>query len=457
MSRLHNIKCGLNLPMTGEPEQRIDGGREAGSVAVLADDYIGMRPRMLVDVGEQVKRGQKLFEDRKNPGVFFTSPGAGTVSAINRGARRALRSVVIDLSEGGAEGAAEVQYESYLGKDVTSLSSDEVRAALIESGLWTALRTRPFSRVPAVDTAPRSVFVTAHDTNPLAPDAALILSEQQEDFEAGLSVLSKLPSGGKVYLCKGAGSSVSAGSAGGVETHEFSGPHPAGTAGLHIHRIDPADRERVIWHIGYQDTAAVGHFFKTGKLSVERVVSLAGPQVSRPRLLKTRLGAPTATLTDGELKGGENRILSGSVLNGRAAMGEAEGYLGRYHNQVTVLKEGNERHFMGWLAPGFNKFSMLRMFASTLTPGKKYDFDTDLHGGLRGIVPLGSYEKVMGFSLMPTFLLRSLVANDMEKAEELGVLELDEEDVALCTFVCPSKNEYGVALREMLTRIEKEG
>ncbi|MCP4604017.1 MAG: Na(+)-translocating NADH-quinone reductase subunit A [Proteobacteria bacterium] len=454
---MHNIKRGLNLPITGEPEQKIDAGPKPGTVAILADDYLGMRPRMLVQVGDKIKRGQKLFEDRKNPGVFVTAPGTGTLSAINRGARRALRSVVVKLKEGGAKGSEEVQYESYSGKNPTSLSSDEVRAALIESGLWTALRTRPFSKVPAVDTAPRSIFVTAHDTNPLAPDAQVILAEQQADFEAGLSVLSKLANGGKVYLCKGAGSSVSAGSAGQVETHEFSGPHPAGTAGLHIHLIDPADMGRVVWHIGYQDTAAVGHFFKTGKLSVERVVALSGPQVNRPRLIRTRLGAPIAGLTNGELKAGENRILSGSVLNGRAAVGDEEGYLGRYHNQVTVLKEGNERHFLGWLAPGFNKFSMLRMFASKLIPGKKFDFDTDLNGGPRGIVPVGSYEKVMAFDLMPTFLLRSVVANDMEKAEELGVLELDEEDVALCTFVCPSKNEYGVALREMLTRIEKEG
>ena len=459
-SKLHVNKRGLNLPITGEPKQSIEGASTVGKVAILADDYIGMRPRMAVQVGDKVKRGQLLFEDRKTPGVLFTAPGAGTVSAINRGARRALRSVVVELdeSETNPTGAPEeVSYESFVGKDIAGLSSDEVRAALIESGLWTAFRTRPYSKVPAVDSTPRSIFVTAIDTNPLAPDAALIVAERSEDFESGLKVLSKLPEQGKVYLCKEAGSTVSAGSAQGVETHEFKGPHPAGTVGLHIHQIEPADRERVVWHLGYQDVIAIGSFFGTGKLSLERVVAIGGPKVSTPRLLRTRLGAAVDTIVDGETRPGENRVLSGSVLNGRDAMGESEGYLGRYHNQITVLKEGNERHFMGWLSPGGNKFSLIRIFTSAAMPGKKFDFDTDLHGGPRGLVPMGSYEKVMAMDLMPTFLLRSIIAGDVVKAEELGVLELDEEDLALCTFVCPSKNEYGVALREMLNRIEKEG
>ncbi len=454
----HIALRGLSLPINGEPEQKVDSGPKVSRVAILADDYIGMRPSMRVQVGDQVKLGQVLFEDRKTPGVLYTSPGAGTVSAINRGERRALRSVVIDLDEGDTPD--ETAYESYGGKEPASLSSDEVRAALIECGLWTSLRARPFSKVPPVDSSPRSIFVTAMDSNPLAPDADVVLKGNEADFESGLSVLAKLPDGGKVYLCKKVGSSLGAGgagSAGGVEVHEFDGPHPSGTAGFHIHTIEPADRERVMWHVGYQDVVAIGHFFRTGKLLTDRVVALSGPRTTKPRLLKTRLGASVDTLVSGETQGENNRVVSGSVFNGRKAEGESEGYLGRYHNQVTVLKEGNVRRFLGWLAPGFDKFSLLALFASKLAPGKKFDFDTDLNGGMRGIVPMGSYEKVMPFDLMPTFLLKSIVANDMEKAEELGVLELDEEDVALCTFACPSKNEYGTALREMLTRIEKEG
>lgn len=454
-SKIHISKKGLSLPITGAPEQKIETGRKVSRVALMADDYIGMRPAMKVQVGDKVKRGQVLFEDRKTPGVLYTSPGAGTVKAINRGERRAFRSLIIEIDEGDAP--EQVSFEGLIGKDLASLSSDQIRAALVDSGLWAAFRTRPYSKVPAADTAPRSIFVTAIDTNPLAPDPAIVLSDKKEDFEAGLTVLARLPEKGKVYLCKAAGSSVSAGSAGGVETHEFQGPHPAGNAGFHIHTVDPADRERVVWHVGYQDVAAIGHFFSKGKLSMERVISLAGPQVGKPRLIRTRVGACIDELLGGETKEGENRVISGSVFAGRGAVGEVEGYLGRYHNQVTVLKEGNERKLFGWLAPGLDKFSLLGLFASKLAPGKKFDFTTDLHGGQRGIVPVGSYEKVMPFDLMPTFLMRSIIANDLEKAEELGVLELDEEDVALCTFVCPCKNEYGVALRNMLNRIEKEG
>jgi Na+-transporting NADH:ubiquinone oxidoreductase subunit A len=454
-SKTHVTKRGLKLPINGEPEQRIDDGPKVSRVAILADDYVGMRPSMKVQAGDRVKLGQALFEDRKTPGVLFTAPGAGTVSAINRGERRAFRSLAIDLDEG--EAPEEVAYESFGSKDPAALSSDEVRAALIECGLWTSFRTRPMSKVPEVGSSPRSLFVTAVDTNPLAPDPAVALSGKEKEFEIGLSILSKLPDGGKVYLCKKVGSPISAGSAGGVEVHEFDGPHPSGTVGLHIHSIDPADRDRVMWHIGYQDVVAIGHFFMTGKLLVERVVAIGGPRATKPRLLRTRVGASVDSLVSGEVAGENNRVVSGSVFNGRGAMGEVEGYLGRYHNQITVLEEGNERQFFGWLAPGFDKFSLLRVFASKLVPGKKFDFTTDLNGGLRGIVPVGSYEKVMPFDLMPTFLLKSIVASDTEQAEELGVLELDEEDVALCTFVCPSKNEYGVKLREILTRIEREG
>lgn len=455
--KLHVSKRGLDLPITGAPEQKIENAPAPKFVAVLAADYVGMRPRMEVQVGDSVKRGQVLFEDRKMPGVFHTSPGAGTVAAIHRGERRALLSVVIELDEGNGQNPQEVAYESLRGKDPASLSADEVRAGLIESGLWTALRARPFSRVPSVETAPQAIFVTAMDTNPLAPDVAVVLGERQGDFETGLTVLSKLANGRKVFLCKEAGSSVTAGAAAGVETHEFKGIHPAGTVGFHIHTIYPVNQSRVVWHVGYQDVAAIGYFFKHGKLNFERVVALAGPRVKSPRLIRTRLGAAIDPMVSGGLKQGENRVISGSVWNGRAAMGEVTGYLGRYANQITVIEEGNKRKFLGWLTPGFGMFSTLRLFGSTLTPGKKYDFNTDLNGGKRGLVPLGGYEKVMPFDLMPTFLLRSIISKDMEKAEELGVLELDEEDVALCTFVCPSKNEYGVALREMLTQIEKEG
>ena len=238
---------------------------------------------------------------------------------------------------------------------------------------------------------------------------------------------------------------------------EFDGPHPSGTVGFHIHTLDPVDRNKTVWYVGYQDVIAIGVLFSTGNLDLERVVSLAGPVVTRPRQIRTRVGASLDEMVDGELEGGDNRVISGSVFAGRAASGEALGYLGRYHHQVSVIGEGRERRFLGWLAPGVDMFSVKPAFVSRLIPNKRFSFTTSTNGSPRAIVPIGSYEKVMPMDLLPTFLLRALVMHDVERAEQLGCLELEEEDVALLSFVDPGKADYGVHLREVLTTIEKEG
>jgi len=244
--------------------------------------------------------------------------------------------------------------------------------------------------------------------------------------------------------------------AGSIEVEEFKGPHPAGLPGTHIHFLDPVNRNKVVWHVQAQDVVAIGKLFVTGKLCCDRIVSLAGPQVKNPRLLRTRIGASIEELADGELQDGENRVISGSVLSGRVAGGSL-GFLGRYHQQITVLEEGNQREFLGWLTPGFNKFSLKKILFSALMPGKKFAFDTALNGGKRSVFPIGSYEKVMPMDIIPTYLLRSMMVDDVEEAEKLGCLELVEEDLALCTFVSPAKQDYGIVLRRNLTIIEKEG
>lgn len=453
---VHTIKKGLDLPIAGDPEQVIDGMRVPTRVALLADDYVGMRPTMLVQTGDRVKRGQALFEDKKTPGVLYTSPAAGTVTAINRGEKRAFQSVVVELDASEAKGDGEqVRFAAYSGKAPAGLSRDEIKALLIESGLWTALRTRPFSKVPAPETAPHAIFVTAMDTNPHAPNVELIVKGNEADFERGLVCVAKLTEG-RTYLCKARGAAIPANPNTGIQIEEFEGVHPAGTVGVHINRLSPVSHARTVWHLGLQDVIAIGRLFGTGKLDMERVIALAGPSVARPRLLRTRLGAATADLVSGELKEGEHRVISGSVLSGRTAMGEVFGYLGRYHQQVSVLREGREREFLGWLSPGTKKFSVLPAFASRFL-GSKFDFTTNTNGSPRAMVPIGMYEKVMPMDIIPTFLLRSLLIGDLEEAEKLGVLELDEEDVALCTFVCPGKHDFGVHLREMLNRIDKEG
>ncbi|MCH7909312.1 MAG: Na(+)-translocating NADH-quinone reductase subunit A [Candidatus Hydrogenedentes bacterium] len=456
----HVIKKGLDLPLGGAPEQTIEPGRAVASVAVLADDYVGMRPTMQVQVGDRVRRGQPLFEDKKSPGTVYTAPGAGTITAIHRGERRALRSVVIELTEterGDATTKDDLHpFESYTGKDPASLSRDEVRALLIESGMWASFRTRPFSKVPRIDAEPDAIFITAIDTNPLAADVDVVYAGNEEAFERGLLCIAKLREG-RLYLCKGLRSKINAGAYSGIQEERFGGPHPSGTVGLHIHLLDPVHRDKTIWHLNYQDVIAIGNLFITGELDVIRVVSLAGPSVKRPRLLETRIGARLDELTADELVDGEHRTISGSVLSGRTAQGDVEGYLGRHHHQISVLREGREREFLGWLGPGSKRHSVLNVFLSRLLPSAKYEFTTTTNGSARAMVPIGSYERVMPMDILPTFLLRSLIMGDVERAEKLGCLELDEEDLALCTYVCPGKYDYGPYLRKVLTTIEREG
>ena len=442
------IKRGLDLPITGTPAQRIEAARPVRSVAIVGFDYHGMKPTMNVQVGDRVKLGQVLFSDKKNPGVVFTAPGAGVVSAIHRGQQRVLQSVVIDL-----DGDEQETFASYSAAQLDTLDAQAVRDNLQQSGLWTALRTRPYSKVPAVDAVPSSIFVTAIDTHPLAADPALVIAEQAEAFEQGLKVLSRLA---RVFLCKAPGAALPGENLSQVKTESFAGPHPAGLAGTHIHFLDPVSANKTVWSIGYQDVIAVGKLFTTGQLSVERVVALGGPVVEQPRLLCTRLGACLNELTAGELKPGNNRVISGSVFGGRNARG-AFAYLGRYHQQVSCLAEGNDREMLHYLRAGVNKHSVLNVFVSKLMGGKRFDFTTTTNGSPRAMVPVGNYEKVMPLDILPTQLLRLLIVGDTEMAQKLGCLELDEEDLALCSYVCAGKYEYGPILRDNLTRIEKEG
>ncbi|MGI3130975.1 Na(+)-translocating NADH-quinone reductase subunit A [Halopseudomonas pachastrellae] len=442
------IKRGLDLPITGSPEQRIEDARPVRSVAVVGFDYHGMKPTMEVREGDRVKLGQVLFSDKKTPGVVFTAPAAGTISAINRGEKRVLQSVVIDI-----DGDDAVSFDAHSAATLEQLSDQQVRDQLVASGLWTALRTRPFSKTPAVDAKPSSIFVTAMDSNPLAADPVVIIKQHAAEFENGLKVLARMA---KVWLCKADGVSLPGESVSGVSTESFAGPHPAGLAGTHIHHLDPVGESKSVWQINYQDVIAFGVLFTEGRIWTDRYVALAGPQVEKPRLLKTRLGAQLDELTAGELKSGDNRLISGSVFGGRAARGPVA-YLGRFHSQVSVLKEGNERQMLHYLRAGVKKHSVLNIFVSKLNPSRLFDFDTSTNGSPRAMVPVGNYEMVMPLDILPTQLLRYLVVGDTDMAQKLGALELDEEDLALCSYVCAGKYEYGPILRDNLTRIEKEG
>jgi Na+-transporting NADH:ubiquinone oxidoreductase subunit A len=463
------ITKGLQLPIKGQPKQVIQTGASVDRVAIVADDYPFMKAKMLVNVGDQVKRGQRLFEDRKNPGVYFTASGAGEVTEINRGARRKLISVVIALNERERQGQPSDEdfqvFESYEKKSSSQMSSEAVRSLLIESGLWTALRARPMSQVPAVDSNCGALFVTAIDTNPLAANVNVVLEGKRDDFREGLTALAKLTTG-SVFVCQGPDSDLSSevDGVGNALLETFGGGHPAGLAGTHIHFLYPVNRTRVAWHIGYQDVITVGRLIKTGRIDVERVIALCGPSVLEPTLLQTRSGAEVSPLVEGNLPNTETRLIDGSVLFGRTMTGdlETEGFLGRYRQQVTAIAEGRERVLFGWLYPGGEKFSVTRAFFSSLMSGqfgggRQFNFTTSTNGSHRAMVPIGVFEQVMPLDIMATFLLRALVKDDLERAEALGCLELDEEDLALCTFVSPGKEDFGPALRRTLTEIWKEG
>lgn len=443
------IKKGLDLPITGEPTKEISEHTPT-HVALIGYDYIGMRPTMHVKEGDTVAKGQVVFEDKKRLGVKYTAPASGKVIAINRGERRVFESLVIEVAQGD-----EIGFKAHAKDSLAKLSREEVVAQLNDAGEWTAFRTRPFSRTPELDSTPSAIFVTATDTNPLCADPADIINANIDDFNSGLVVISILSP--KTLVCHGKTAPTKATNvAGSVEYHGFDGVHPAGNAGTHIHFLHPLARGVTVWTIGYQDVIAIGKLFTTGKIHTERTISLAGTVVKNPRLIKTHRGADLNALTNGELNDNDNRIISGSVLSGRKASG-AVAYLGRFHNQVSVLVEGRERPAMHFFTLGANRFSTLPIYISQFVKGKKYAFTTTTNGSPRAMVPIGSFETVMPQDYLPTQLLRSLIVGDIVEAVELGALELDEEDLALCTFVSPGKYEFGDILRDNLTRIEQEG
>lgn len=447
------IQRGLDLPIAGSPDQRVEAGPRLRSVAVLGGDYPGMRPTVHVVEGEQVRRGQLMFEDKKQPGVRFTAPAAGHVRAIHRGEKRFMQSVVIELDDGGEE--EDVPFASFSGQPPERLRPEQLRELLVESGEWTALRTRPFGQTPPIDSRPAAIFVRVMDTQPLAPDPALIIEPELEAFTSGLKVLKALTDG-PVWVCRPPESPLPSFAGAGIREQVFAGPHPAGNAGTHVHFLSPVGRQRTVWTIDYQDVIAYGHLFASGRRYTDRVIALSGPRVERPRLLRTRLGASTDDVCRGNLVDGANRIISGSVFGGHHAR-EGLAWLSRWANQITVIREDHDRHLLGYLSPGLERHSKMNIYLSKLMPGRRFDMSSSTNGSERAMVPLGQYEMVMPLDILPTQLLRSLIVGDLEMAENLGALELIEEDLALCTYVCVGKYEYGPILRDVLEQMQKEG
>ncbi len=451
------IDKGLDVPVTGAPEQEIDEGRRTESVALLGRDHIGLRPVLKVGEGDRVRTGQTLFVERKHPNIAYTSPGGGTVSEINRGDKRRLLSVVITLDDNEDE----ENFSSWPADALPNLDRAQVVENLLQTGLWTALRTRPYDKVPDPATIPHSVFVTAIDTNPLSARPEVVIGEAPDAFIQGLEILAHLTER-PLFVCKEANTMLPEARAPNIRVANFWGPHPTGLPGTHIHFLDPVSAGKNVWYLNFQDVIAIGKTFTSGRLWTERVVALGGPGVTRPRLLRTRLGADVAALSTGELieqdGASGHRLISGSPLSGRTVQSR-ERYLGRFHNQISVLAESppdtgaGQRD--GWLPRLRGIFSAHG--SGTKPPPRGVPFTTALNGNFAAMVPFAGYDKVMPLDILATPLLRALIVGDTDTAQALGCLELGVDDLALLTFMCPGKIDYGPMLLDTLARIEKEG
>ncbi len=449
MSTIVKVRRGLNIPMEGRAENVLVRKNMSETYGVKPLDFPGLLPKLEVQEGDVVRAGTPLFYDKYRPEVKFSSPVSGEVVEIRRGERRQILEVVVKAN-------GSVEYQVFGAAQPAALTRNQVVEKLLVSGVWPYIRQRPFGIVANPNDTPKAIFISCFDTAPLAPDMDFSIQGEDENFQAGIDALSKLTPG-KIHL--GLNADYPAASAfakaNGVEHHYFRGPHPAGNVGVHIHHIDPIGKGDVVWVVNPLDVVIIGRLFLKGIYDASRVIALAGSEVTSPRYYRVISGAQIDSITSGNLNSNiELRYISGNVLTGTKV--EPFGYLGFYDNMVTVIPEGNHYEFFGWMSPGFNKFSASRTFLSRLTPWRKFKFDTNLHGGKRAYVITGQYEKVMPMDILPVHLIKAILANDIERMEQLGIYEVVEEDMALCEYVCTSKTDVQQILRNGIESLIKE-
>jgi len=448
MFRTIKLKKGFDIRLNGIAEKVLAGEASPVRYGGKPVDFPGLIPKLNIKQGDKVKAGSPLFNDKIHPEILFTSPVSGTVSSILRGDRRKLLEIVVER-----EGDDFIDF----GKsDPDKLTAAEIKEHLLLSGLWPSVRQRPYHVIANPQQVPKSVFISGFDTAPLAPDYNFIMENSSaSDFKLGIIALSKLTDG-KIHLVfNGKGTSSEAFTAiPGVEISYFSGPHPAGNVGIHIHHLDPVNKGETVWYVNFQDVIAIGRLFEKGVYDHERIVALTGSEVLSPGYFKIRSGASIVALVKNNVKPGLLRYISGNVLTGTKIT--SGGYLGYYDSQLTVIPEGDYYELFGWATPGVNKFSFSRTFASSLLPKKSYKLDTNLHGGERAFVITGQYEKVVPMDIYPMQLFKAILAEDVDMMENLGIYEVAEEDFALCEFICPSKIEIQSIIRKGLDLMLKE-
>lgn len=448
MSISIKLKKGFDIRLEGIAEKKLAGVVNPVKYGVRPTDFPGLIPKLEVKPDTEVLAGTPLFHDKLRPEIKFTSPVSGSVVSVERGDRRKLLEVIVEKNGTG--------YVDFGKADPEKLSAEQIKEHLLSSGLWPAIRQRPYHVVANPNDQPKSIFISGFDTAPLAPDYNYILENSSvADFRTGISALTKLTDGRINLILKGNGNDNKIfDGIEGVEKSYFSGPHPAGNVGVHIHHLDPLNKGEIIWFVNFQDVISIGRLFVEGVYKPERIVALTGSEVVNPQYYKMLSGSAVTSVVSGNIKPGNQRYVSGNVLTGTKI--NQDGFLGYYDSQITVIPEGNYYEFFGWASPGINKFSFSRTFLSSLLPGRNYKLDTNMHGGERAFVVTGQYEKVVPMDIFPMQLLKAIIAEDIDNMENLGIYEVAEEDFALCEFICPSKIEIQSEIRKGLDLMRKE-
>ena len=447
MPEVIKLRKGLDIKLKGTAEKELVAVKAAQAYALVPDDFVGITPKVVVAEGQHVKAGEALFVDKKRPEVKFVSPVSGTVAAVNRGARRKVMNIVVTPD-------AKQEYAEFGVKSVHSLNGEQVKQALLDSGMFAFLRQRPYDVVANPNSRPKAIFVSAFDSKPLAPDFEYVIKGNEADFQAGLSALAKMA---PTYLgVSGKQTHLNIVDAKNVEINVFKGKHPAGNVGVQINHINPINKGEIVWTVGAEETIFIGRLFNKGIVDLTRTIAVAGSQVENPAYSKVVLGAQISSIVEGRIKGGcVNRIINGNVLTGPATT--EEGYLGAFANMVTVIPDGSDKHeILGWAMPRFKEFSVSRAYFSFLFPNKEYVLDARIKGEERHMINSNEYDKVFPMDIYPEYLIKAIIAGDIEKMEAAGIYEVAPEDFALCEFVDSSKLELQRIVREGLMKLRSE-
>ena len=448
MSKEIRLKKGLNIHLLGDADKVYASTKPTEKYVVKPIDFHGLMPKLCVKVGDKLKAGTPLFYDKYNEKINFCSPISGAVTDIVRGEKRKIMEVVIKAD-------TEIVYEQFTTASADSLSREQIIKTMLKAGIWPFIRQKPYDIIANPADMPKAIFISTFSTAPLAIDNDFALYGMDELFQKGLDYIVKL-SNGKTHLNTDGNTNPSKvfSAAKGVQINKISGPHPAGNVGVQIHQIDPINKGDVVWYLHPQDVIAIARLFTAGKYDVSKIVALCGSQIQKPRYYRSIAGACISNLLNENTKDGKSRIISGDILSGTQI--NTDGCLGFYDSQLTVVPEGDEAEFLGWMLPGLHKFSASKTFLSWLFPSKKYNLDTNMHGEERAYVMTGEYEKVLPMDIYPTYLIKAIMIEDVELMENLGIYEVSPEDLALCEFVCTSKIEVQSIIRQGLDLVRKE-